>query len=113
MSNIFENAKFGDKFRTRDGRMAIYWVKAEPDYNALILDDCEVICNNEGKEIHYFASCNMDIASRWQEEINEEELDELANEDAEKAYILKDSNYNLWYLVTETFKRGYRKAKGL
>lgn len=24
MENIFENAKFGDKFRTRDGRLAIY-----------------------------------------------------------------------------------------
>lgn len=24
MNNIFENAKFGDRFRTRDGRLAIY-----------------------------------------------------------------------------------------
>lgn len=25
MKNIFENAMFGDKFQTRNGRIAIYW----------------------------------------------------------------------------------------
>lgn len=42
--------------------------------------------------------------------IDEEKLDKLAADDALRARVLKDANYSIWYLVTETFKAGYRKA---
>lgn len=112
MKNIFENAYFGKAYKTRDGRKALFSRKdgdtfdleTEDSYNP-VRSDGSFLYTKEGYE------SNSDIVSEWQEEINEEELDKLAREDAEKAYVLKDSNYNLWYLVTETFKRGYRKAK--
>lgn len=36
MENIFEHAKFGDKFKTRDGRIAIYARKAVDGFHYLV-----------------------------------------------------------------------------
>lgn len=118
MENIFENAYFGKAYKARDGRKAVYLKKGKSGKHAIIFENgTTYYVNPDGcyYNLEYFINPQDyitpgDIVSEWHEEINEEELDKLANEDAEKAYILKDSNYNLWYLVTETFKRGYRKA---
>lgn len=68
--NIFENAKFGDKFRTRDGRMAIY--------NGRSIDRYWLIVERHPWNIIGFNSCgrhsgleeDIDIISEWQEPIN-------------------------------------------
>lgn len=74
MENIFENAKFGDKFKTRDGRMAIY--------HKCIWNDCHLLLlEAEDNVLDYFGNGNVvyefsekvkrqdqddDIVSRWE-----------------------------------------------
>lgn len=122
--NIFKNAKFGDKFRTRDGRMAIYLCNN-------IFDCGKVYVVYEGythstrlmKDGHYWATTgvetNDDVVGKWQEPINDKKLDELAEEYDE----VRQPNY--WWTdngkecvcnsseVKEAFKSGYSKAKEL
>lgn len=115
MDKIFENAKFGDKFRTRDGRMALFiqTLKSGEIRNELCVEN-----KDEGRRYYlykddgtfYHLHCDKDIVSCWQDTINEEELDKLA-----KAYVSKNS-IPFEPLLTigeqiEAFKAGYRKAK--
>ena len=102
MDKIFENAKFGDCFKTRDGRKFVYLgeVKSLFGHNSAIQgmiedDDILTYYNSEGKSlyceyngsaINAFAidfsqlncdeDCETDIVSEWT--IDEEELDKLA-----------------------------------
>lgn len=64
---MFENAKFGDKFRTRDGRMAIY--------NGRRIDDHWLIVERHPFNTIRFNSKGMfsriitpiDIVGKWEE----------------------------------------------
>ena len=76
--NLFENAKFGDKFRTRDGRMAIY------NYHS-IRGWHDIIIEGKGRSYHFADHCNgiirlpqnpdpdidychpIDIVGKWEE----------------------------------------------
>lgn len=127
MKNIFENAQFGDKFRTRDGQKVRYCGKQVLMY----------ICELDGVLIDFFSDgtycnsgeTNLDIVSEWQEIINDEELEMLAfnnycngcsycesanAETLEEKYeaCQKSECYRktyVWKLING-YKAGYRKA---
>ena len=54
MSNIFDEAKFGDKFKTRDGRIAIFYSVCEEDdgYN-FIIEPSENSVETIGIDFHF------------------------------------------------------------
>ena len=69
MKNIFASAKFGDKFQTRDGRMAIYWRKLDY-YHRLISDElkCSLIVKDDGR-LQAGENHSLDIVSEWLEPV--------------------------------------------
>lgn len=83
MNNIFKNAYFGKAYKTRDGKKALYW-RYDGHYHSLITDNnCpfQPWCDEAGKDHGWKKDAEespLDIISEWNEEINEEELDELA-----------------------------------
>lgn len=112
MANIFEKAKFGDKFRTRDGRTAVY---IKEYYSSLWGRNMhELLIENEGFEDYesdgradvHDGELPIDIIGKWQEPINEEELDRLAMEyiKGKQVPAIRVSAYN-------AYRVGYRKAK--
>lgn len=125
-NNIFENAKFGDKFRTRDGRKALY-VSQNPYANEsyVLIEGYKSaeLMQNDG---HFWATEGReykdDIVSRWEEPIDEEKLDKLADEflvgdDKEDVELLRDEHPkaltfgDIFDANKMCFKAGYRKAK--
>ncbi len=121
--SIFENSKFGDKFRTRDGRMAILWCYHVGnniiDQAMLILPNIsQVLVNGNGKDLNEpYHNTKNDIVAKWQEPINEEELDRLANDYREsKTPVCWWENDGTDCVcesseIEKAFKLGYRKAK--
>ena len=70
MSNIFEGAKFGDVFKTKDGRKAIYHYYEYWHY--LITDDGgDICCGDDGSDTKN--DCD-NIVGRWDESIDEKAL---------------------------------------
>lgn len=112
MKNIFENAYFGKAYKTRDGRLAIFLRRQEPNSKYYLLltkadfDFKRITVNLNGKCPY---EKNNDIVSKWQESINNEELDRLANEYVRTQYT--EDNVFAGYCRRD-FKAGYRKAKG-
>lgn len=112
MENIFKNAYFGKAYKTKEGKKALYiGVDDYSPIHLLFVDDWFNIYdyNNEGFALDDdstpMSECNLNIVSEWSEEINEEELDKLANE-----YVC---NYGCerYDDGVEAYKAGYRKAK--
>lgn len=125
MDNIFENAYFGKAYKTRDGSKAIFICERT---NCAVWDlDRPYACVIEGYgEIwNYFPNGRLyfvekfetenDIISEWEEPINEDELDKLANKKMlEEIKIAKQSEslgqcYGVDFV--SGFKVGYRAAK--
>lgn len=121
--NIFKNAKFGDKYRTRDGRKAIFL-----QFDTIVDEDGKDIGNlayvytiQDGEycvnmygydaDINVVPDTNMgyDIVGEWHEEINEEELDKLAHS-LEVQQLLTVPWDDCYEECVECFKSGYRKA---
>lgn len=114
MNNIFENAYYGKPYKTRDGRKALYHnilSTTEGMKHYLETISSGFICDNCGKSL-----CEDDsIVSVWEEEINEEELEELA-----KSYDIpifgdgctySDEEWDeIQNWVKEAYKAGYRKG---
>lgn len=108
--NIFENAYFGKAYKTRDGRKAIFSRKdgdtfdleTEESYNP-VREDGSFLYTKEG----YESSC--DIISEWHTEIDEQELDKLANS-LEVQQLLTVPWDDCYEECVECFKAGYRKA---
>ena len=70
MSNIFEGAKFGDVFKTKDGRKAIYHYYEYWHY--LITDDGgDICCGDDGTDTKN--GCD-NIVGRWDEPIDEKPI---------------------------------------
>ena len=100
--NIFENAYFGKAYKTRNGKIVRYCGKNSSMY---VLED-------DGVVIDYFpdgtfltsGESEFDIVSEWQEEIDEEELDDLARKEYPPRTTWDDSE-------RDAYKKGYRKAK--
>ena len=116
MSNIFENAKFGDKFRTRDGKMVLYdqpttfykgwyWMVIQDRGTCRYFEDGHILISGEESP--------LDIIGKWEEPIDDEELDRLAVGFTPIELIphhdVKDGK-SLIKLLRECFKAGYRKA---
>lgn len=132
MKNIFENAYFGKVYKTRDGRKAIFLYSTEKKlfkeyllcYTLFIEDETDFYhydtdglnfsggyAELEDGTIEYWGT---DIVSEWEEPINEEKLEELA-----EAYSLSIDNFpNKWFtkvhiktLVECAYMVGYETAK--
>jgi len=122
MENIFENAKFGDVFVTRDGRQATFvglFIDDEQKIwrKIVIANESEIrYYNNSGKSGllgKYDGDFPNDLVSRYQKPIDEMklELDTIlymreyckATEADETLFEYED--------MKTAYKRGYRKAK--
>lgn len=129
MDNIFKNAYFGKAYKTKDGRKAVC---IDSKFDSLFLH--LGVLNRLGTFITYSVntttgffseggrehSCELDIVSEWQEEINEEELHKLATEyDDTLPYVTYNAKNNgqetelemIPWGIAEAFKAGYRKAR--
>ena len=115
-NDIFENAYFGKPYRTRDGRKAIYFYQTERNkWHELIVegDTVSLPYIDNGLAVGWHLNNHEwpdDIVSEWHEEINEDELDKLAES---KAFEFEngemtDISYRDFMLG---YKAGYRKAK--
>ena len=125
MKNIFEGAKFGDKFITRNGRIAILInVPLTDDHITATLvvkvEDSEtdnfrrqydfINAFRDGTASRAYHTEEDDIVSRYQ--ISEEELDKLASQAVLKQAALvgcKDIPDGI-KLCIECFKAGYKKS---
>ena len=113
--NIFENAYFGKPFKTRDGRKAIF-VSRNPYRNETYVliegNKSADLMQNDG---HYWATKGReykdDIISEWQEPIDEEELDKMADDYHKTCYHYHSDDIVLTNRIEKAFKAGYRKAK--
>lgn len=119
-AKIFKDAKFGDKFRARDGRMAIYWRKLDY-YHRLISDELSssLIVRDDGR-LQIGENHNSDIVGEWQEPISEEELDKLVESEIQLIKSKSDFDTDVCMIIEKNkswfidgFERGYRKALGL
>lgn len=112
MNNIFKNAYFGKAYKTRDGRKALFCRKdddvfdleTEDAYNPVRADG-HFLYTKEGYE-----SC-CDIVSEWTEEVNDEELDELAANYSQEDTLCQGikEGYSCPGLI-KAFKAGYHRA---
>lgn len=114
-TNIFEGAKFGDRFKTRDGRMAIFDSTDGIDY-FLIVQNSDVVCYKKNGEPwwkdnsridykDYSDFDNSDIVSVWTEDIDEERLNDIAKDVCSGLNIR-----SIRPTHEEIFKRGFKEA---
>lgn len=114
-NNIFEGAKFGDKFITKDSRVCSYvgiyqeCVKYPYFTKHLVIFEneiCTEVYTEKGVGQHKFSGDNSDIVSRYQESIDEKKLDELARTEYQtKTWLEFPTDDRVRY-----YKAGYRKA---
>lgn len=113
MEDIFKNAYFGKKYNTRGGDIAIYIRGYEGSCKCamlqshmLITQDRYLFVNDDGTEEGHTSSQD-DIIGKWQEPIDEEELDKIAYDYAD--YNV-DEDEDMRRVMCH-YKAGYRKAK--
>lgn len=69
MENMFENAKFGDRYRTRDGKLAIFVNRATRHTVTLLTEKFgPEHYRSDGSNVYDRES---DIVGRWEEQNNE------------------------------------------
>lgn len=116
MKNVFENAKFGDRFITRDGHKALYITK-DSDIHKLCIENGYVLYyNGDGTYNCFNEFDDYDIVAELNEPIDENELDMIAEKNNPYEMIgLYETYYaDKFHLIfNEGFKFGYRKAKGM
>lgn len=101
MENIFKDAYFGKPYKTRGEKKAIYihhYKDSEGgDMHYLIIDGSVVtyVWGADGKIAPNYNNSGLDIVSEWKEEVDDEELDGLAEE-----YSMSNYGYT-----------GYKKTK--
>ena len=130
---IFEGAKFGDKFRTRDGRMAVLCSQTLSKYGFVLISDhisdstynCVYETDWFGEVYHELEKGTdfLDIIGKWEEPISEEELYSLAKQEEIRLVSCNGLNlltqrnkihadlYNVYDLMRKMYIAGYRKAK--
>lgn len=116
MENIFKNAYFGKAYRTRNGKKAIYLGYTNNSiYHICFIEDESnktLYFNNGDAWGHQRKGNNVDdIVSEWQE-VNEEELDKLAEQanpypSFDKSDMCVAHSHDGFY---EGFIEGYRLA---
>lgn len=129
-NNIFDGAKFGDKFKTRDGRMAIFFC-IHTDYRRYDLSH-PYACIIDGFDfpLHFYPNGQLylgnnfkvdeDIICRWDEPIDEDHLrsilpsrNEIQDYLDDNGYLDDDGNF-IDYVeraVQIGFEMGYRAVK--
>lgn len=116
MNNIFENAKFGDCFKTRDGRKALYLASTMDNLHFCIVDDFSLVIRNylDSGEETMFERMPMDspynIIEDWHKEINEKKLEELAWDNAGSLEIGRPITINH---VVRAYKAGFRAKEAM
>lgn len=116
MENIFENAKYGDKFLTRDGLIGLFIQQNGLGDVVYICQPkgciyCERIVRSNGLCLNGFED-SSDIIGKLEEPINEEELDRLAKENYPYEDGVGEARFNSHqHKLREAYKAGYRKAK--
>lgn len=119
VKQIIANAKFGDKFRTRNGRMAIFLSISESGDSCNFIVSGEknhwslCIYKNDGGIIdNKFLIQNLDIVSIWEEPIDEKELDKLSKEYSNFYKVIEDDENGKLIIesIEMAYKEGYRKA---
>ena len=109
MSKIFEGAKFGDAFKTKDGRKAIYDAH-ENKWHYLILEGgFDIICQDDGID----TINDYDIVGRWVEPIDEKRFNDMALQLADD--YCKDKNCgfimpNDWEIAHDCVLIGLKKG---
>lgn len=121
MKNIFENAYFGKAYKTKDNTIVKFIIQRGEDDFSIYIPKCkysiETTHRYNSKGEFYLGDGEyghgaLDVVSEWQEEINEEELDELAEDASYEAYQTDEyDNASRWLGYYRGFKDGYRKAK--
>lgn len=124
MENIFENAYFGKAYKTKDGTRVTFIEQRYEDDFSIHIPKCkysiETTHRYNSKGEFYLGNGEyghgaLDIISEWQEPVDEEKLDKLAEEsEKEQISIAKQCEslgkcYGFDYITG--FKAGYRKAK--
>lgn len=120
MENLFASAKFGDLFKTRDGRRAVFvnW-DGMMQHAFIYVEERDI--EFYGEEMYNLdgitasGSTLHDIVSRWVEPIDEEKLEELAF-DKYPDDCLCNSDGDILRNISNRdkrtiFKNGYRTAK--
>lgn len=119
--NIFEGAKFGDKFAIQYTKIPfvvflnVEYISddsKEPEYRCANNEwSPSILCYDKtGKCLN--AGTRYDIVSRYQDTIDEEKLDELARETYSEEYIeIPYHDYVDSEILRIGFKTGFRKAK--
>lgn len=118
--NIFKNAYFGKAYKTRGGDKVIL-VTLLDNVAYLLIEENIGKTSLFGNHIHPYrldGICTeyqgyaLDIVSEWEKEINEEELDKLAEENNPyPSYDKSDMCISHYYDgFNDGFKTGYRKA---
>lgn len=108
MEDIFKNAYFGKAYRTRDGKKAIYlygdrcWIEGDSDWSQYYSKGNWFMSGEPNKR---------DIVSEWQESIDEEKLDELAEQLNPNNPHGDTYEVGQYFGFDDGFKAGYRKAK--
>lgn len=120
MSNIFQNAKFGDRFNTIDGRMALF-VGWDGEMKSCFLYVEEGGMQFYGEEryrldgVTFTGSTYHDIISRRIEPIDEDKLEELAFDKYPDECLCNSDGDILGHVSNidkrAIFKNGYRSAK--
>lgn len=80
--NLFSRAKFGDKFKTRDGRMVIYQLYDKSHGKHYLFDDrnsFHYAVHDNGHLSNFDEECHCDIIQKWEDTVVEEKLDELVD----------------------------------
>ena len=120
--NIFEGAKFGDKYITRDGKIALFWKITEDGEGARLFysngEKYRVFLDGNYHDLSCFTNpedylTSIDVVNKYEVTIDEHNLDLLAT-----SYYATDkipcSYDNCKSESIESFKIGYRAgSKGL
>ena len=109
MSKIFEGAKFGDAFKTKDGRKAIYDAHENKWHYLILKGGFDIICQDDGID----TINDYDIVGRWVEPIDEKHLNDMAVQLADD--YCKDKNCghimpNDWVIAHDCVLIGLKKG---
>lgn len=129
MKKIFENAKFGKTYKTRDGSKAIFICRRTDNKIRDLTYPCACIAHpyacvveGYGELWNYFSNGRLyigdgfetenDIISEWKDEIDEEELDILVNKYLQSKVLWRVDESEQFFinLIGAAYKAGYRAA---
>ena len=111
MSDIFNGAKFGDKFKTRGGRIAVFYSVCEEDdgYN-FIIEPSENSVGTLGTDFHFVGK-----NGHWhrRDDIDtENDIVEKIEQMKESVNLFEGAKFGDWYMTSEGYKVRYVRNLG-